>query len=776
MKSKIDTKKRKKIVKMIIIGAIFLAFILILVCAVLTIITNNFKFSFKVFFSYLFDIKVLIVIIALIVGVVGYLSIDKLLKGNFKKKVLRDNIDLEQSHFQSEDEILNNPNIKEVLWSKLSQEEDGMPIAAEVVKKDIRIKLLKKDHSLVIGATGTGKTSSFVFPIINILSKTKTKPILIITDPKGELYRDTYENLKNEGYKTLFFDLSNPFGSLRYNPMSYTITKIKEFIKLQAEPIENIENKYFYNSLEFMTLQLASNYKKNILLSLESVITRNVEDVFLTLFASTDKNAPTWQGGARDFLYGVMLQLIELSKVGVIDISKVTLYNLSEIVSLYANPSLEDPNNPIREFFKSIEGFRKGAEKAGTVLVSQSNTLTSYLGHVKDFVNFINDAGVQSITSDDQLDAFNLDEQPTAVFIKMNIVEDTKINSLASIMIGQMYKIFNEKAAYNFKMGKTTDTKLLRNAYFLLDEFGNIPAITIMEKMATYGRSIGICLVPIIQDYSQLELVYEKKGQVIKNNCNCTIYIGSPDIKTQEEISKRCGEYAIASKSYSNSKDISETYSATKRPLIFPSELNSLNNPPTDMGHVIVLLGSGYPIKARFTPYFYDNAIKLYGHPKAYYPEALIQDWDSKEASLDIRNINYFNISLKELEKEPEDIKDSEYNRGRKNAPSDIIKEISAKDNKLIYYTNLIQEFIKRNLIYIPSRIQYKFLHCEIDDKFVILNQLIQIALEKADDLVVSELVSIRERLAGIKWELDTLTNNLEYSKAEYFEKVRTML
>ena len=58
-------------------------------------------------------------------------------------------------------------------------------------------------HQLIIGATGTGKSRSFVRPNIYSLP---TDPLtgraisIVITDPKGELLNDTGAFLKYHGY------------------------------------------------------------------------------------------------------------------------------------------------------------------------------------------------------------------------------------------------------------------------------------------------------------------------------------------------------------------------------------------------------------------------------------------------------------------------------------------------------------------------------------------------------------------------------------------------
>ena len=60
------------------------------------------------------------------------------------------------------------------------------------------------NNILVIGGSGSGKTYRFVKPQLMQMSSS-----FIITDPKGELYRDTSGFLKRNGYDVKVLNLLN---------------------------------------------------------------------------------------------------------------------------------------------------------------------------------------------------------------------------------------------------------------------------------------------------------------------------------------------------------------------------------------------------------------------------------------------------------------------------------------------------------------------------------------------------------------------------------------
>ena len=79
-------------------------------------------------------------------------------------------------------------------------------------------KVLINKNVLVIGGSGTGKSACYIKP--NIL---QTLGSYVITDPKGELYRETSGYLKSKGYEVKAFNLVNPEYSDRYNPLAHIV-------------------------------------------------------------------------------------------------------------------------------------------------------------------------------------------------------------------------------------------------------------------------------------------------------------------------------------------------------------------------------------------------------------------------------------------------------------------------------------------------------------------------------------------------------------------------
>ena len=97
---------------------------------------------------------------------------------------------------------------------------DGVPARAVLDKKGQLVGNFKPGvHALVIGATGSGKTTTFINPMIQLIGATNCGSSMVITDPKGELF-DLHSNfLKSRGYNVQVLDLRDTYSSSRWNPL-----------------------------------------------------------------------------------------------------------------------------------------------------------------------------------------------------------------------------------------------------------------------------------------------------------------------------------------------------------------------------------------------------------------------------------------------------------------------------------------------------------------------------------------------------------------------------
>ena len=593
-----------KVFKRVILYIIILIISLCVGYLINLFVSNNFVFEFKIskdillsYKTYLYAFECFAVVMLFFIFV-WYKKLGK----NPKKLMSTTEKDiiytgLEQAHFQTDEEIKN--NFKIASYNMLPQVDiEGIPVKAEETKKGYDITFSKPAHTLIIGTTGSGKTTTFINPTIQILSNTKTQPSMLISDPKGELYSLHAKSLIKRGYDVKVLDLRNPYCSIRWNPLEKPFEMYQEMLALDDKVRVNeeegyyiFEDKIYYDKEE---LQSTIQVKKQ---EIFDEVYEDLNDICSVLCPIKNKSEPIWESGAKNFILAITLAMLEDSENPELGMTKekFNFYNVMKIAT-----NTQDDCEELIQYFNHRSPISKSVSLSKQVLDASDKTRGSYLSTVFDKLSLFSDMSICSLTSANEINFANIAIKPTALFLQIPDEKETR-HTLAAMVILQAYKALVAKA------NTYPDLSLPRSVYFLLDEFGNLPQIHKLEQMITVGRSRKIWLALVVQSYAQLAKVYDEKcADIIKSNCNIQIFIGTTDQKTIEEFSKRCGNYSIIQKnvSFSSSNDgVGSSVSVKERPLIYPTELAQLNN-NQDMGNAIVSIFGYSPIRSKFTPSF----------------------------------------------------------------------------------------------------------------------------------------------------------------------------
>lgn len=607
-------KKRNPIFLILILVALYIVLVLVFcLISTKTISGETLLNTIKNIFVY--------VIYVVVIGLVGvYMLVNWRLSE--KKNVMKEN-DLSDSHFMTMKEIKKSKAFFVTSFDKLGTVKDGIPFRAEVKKDKVTIVGLRKPiHATVLGTTGTGKTSGYFDPTLQIMSEFKTKPCLIVSDPKGELYRHHKAHLEEKGYTVKVLDYRNPYQSAKINPFQPIIDRIL----LIRNQITNEKGKYYAYGEEYQTYIDAEKTVASKRQELMDEIYENMQDLIYTMFPIKDGKEPGWEEGARNLIFGLCLLFVDDVMADNMPIEKLCILNIYQNLVKYCTEDME----VLKAYFDTHESgpfYIKAFGLAKTVLITTERTLTSYLSKVSNYISFLADGGIQCMTSGNEITVDSFDEKPNAIFL---VYPDEKDNRhvLVSLFIVQTYKTLVNRAALNLKTGLTTDAELRRNCYFFLDEFGNLPKIENFDKMTSVGRSRKMFFICVLQSYSQLDAVYGKdKAETIKGQLQIKIFLGTDDKKSVEEFSWLCGKKKIytLSASVGIGKDANDTYSAKEQPLITTEELMTLNN-ADNFGNAIISFLGHYPIKTVFTPAYKATHIYSIGNDVAALREAEIFD------------------------------------------------------------------------------------------------------------------------------------------------------
>lgn len=569
-------------------------------------VTNHFVFDFKITPELLFAKKTLLYgfelfAIFMIINIFAwYKGIGKNPKKLMQVKDGNQNeiyTGLEQAHFETQKEI--DTNFNTVNYSDLPNLDiEGIPIIAEEGKKDYKITFSKPAHTLIIGTTGSGKTTTFINPTVQILANTKGKPSMLISDPKGELYSLHAKSLIKRGYEVKVLDLRNPYCSIRWNPLEKPYEMYQEMLSLEDKVSVNeeegyyiFEGKIYYDENEKNS---AVQVRKQAIFD---EVYEELNDICSVLCPVKSKNEPIWESGAKNFILAICLAMLEDSEKPELGMTK-DKYNFYNVMKIATNT--QNDCEDLIEYFNGRSPIAKSVSLSKQVLDASDKTRGSYLSTIFDKLSLFSDMSICSLTSANEIDLGEIATKPTALFLQIPDEKETR-HTLAGMVILQTYKALVAKA------NTYPELSLPRSVYMLLDEFGNLPQIHKLEQMITVGRSRRIWLALVVQSYAQLAKVYDdKSADIIKSNCNIQIFIGTTDLKTIDEFSKKCGNYSIIQKNVnfsSSNSGVGSSISVKERPLIYPTELQQLNS-AKDMGNAIVNIFGFPPVKSKFTPSF----------------------------------------------------------------------------------------------------------------------------------------------------------------------------
>ncbi len=369
-------------------------------------------------------------------------------------------------------------------------------------------------HSIIIGATGSGKTQAVVHPLVKTLAKKGES--MILTDPKGEIYEENAEMLREKGYKIVLLNFRQPQRGNSWNPLQLPFSLYREGNQDKAN-------------------ELLDDLAMNILYD-----------------EQTAGQDPFWERTSADYFAGLALGLFEDAKP-----EEINLNSIGYMTTVGEEKSLG--TTFIKEYFSHKDPASSAYVNAASTLLAPHETKSSILAVFKQKIKvFTARENLSEMLAYSDFDIKDIGREKTAVFL---LVHDEKktYHSLVTIFIKQCYESLIDVA-------QEAGGQLRYRTNFILDEFANMPPLKDITTMITAARSRNIRFNLIIQNFSQLYQVYGKEnGETIKGNCGNLMYLISSELSALEEISKLCGEVKQGEKEKSDS-----------RPLVTVSDLQRL--------------------------------------------------------------------------------------------------------------------------------------------------------------------------------------------------------
>ena len=480
-------------------------------------------------------------------------------------------------------------------------------------------KTARNKNILVIGGSGSGKTRFFVKP-----SLLQMHSSYVVTDPKGQLLRETGKLLAHGGpkrdengkpvrdkrgkvvyepYRIKVLNTINFSKSMKYNPLAYVRSE-KDILKLVNVIIANTKGDGEKSSEDFWI-----KAERLLYCALIGYIWYEAEP--------EEKNFIT------------LLELINACEAREDD----ETYK-SPVDILFDELAQAQPEHfAVKQYVK----FKMAAGKTlKSILVSCGARLSPF--DIKE---------LRDIMTEDELELDTMGDRKTALFLIMSDT-DTTFNFVIAMLQSQLFNLLCDKAddLYN--------GRLPVHVRCLLDEFANIGQIPNFDKLIATIRSREISASIILQSQSQLKTIYKDAADTIVGNCDVTLFLGGKEKSTLKEISELLGKETIDSLSQSENRGAQTSHGLSYQKL--GKELMTQDE-------IAVMDGGKCILQLRGVRPFFSDKYDLTKHPRYKY----LSDADKKNV-FDVERymkrrpaivkpdepFDMYELSAKELTDEPD--------------------------------------------------------------------------------------------------------------------------
>ena len=480
-------------------------------------------------------------------------------------------------------------------------------------------KTARNKNILVIGGSGSGKTRFFVKP-----SLLQMHSSYVVTDPKGQLLRETGKLLAHGGpkrdengkpvrdkrgkvvyepYRIKVLNTINFSKSMKYNPLAYVRSE-KDILKLVNVIIANTKGDGEKSSEDFWI-----KAERLLYCALIGYIWYEAEP--------EEKNFIT------------LLELINACEAREDD----ETYK-SPVDILFDELAQAQPEHfAVKQYVK----FKMAAGKTlKSILVSCGARLSPF--DIKE---------LRDIMTEDELELDTMGDRKTALFLIMSDT-DTTFNFVIAMLQSQLFNLLCDKAddLYN--------GRLPVHVRCLLDEFANIGQIPNFDKLIATIRSREISASIILQSQSQLKTIYKDAADTIVGNCDSTLFLGGKEKSTLKEISELLGKETIDSLSQSENRGAQTSHGLSYQKL--GKELMTQDE-------IAVMDGGKCILQLRGVRPFFSDKYDLTKHPRYKY----LSDADKKNV-FDVERymkrrpaivkpdepFDMYELSAKELTDEPD--------------------------------------------------------------------------------------------------------------------------
>lgn len=423
----------------------------------------------------------------------------------------------------------------------------GIIVGYEKNKKNENIYYIDDNiHSLVVGATRSGKTRSIVLQTVGNLGLAGES--MIISDPKAEIFHYTSKFLKDLGYEIITLDFKNPAKSTRYNFL---------------QPVIDAVNREDFRKAEEYAWDITQSLVGN-------------ED---------SKMEKIWRDGEMSVIAGAIMSVVFDNR------EHPEYQNLTNVFSFISEMcKTVGQQMPINKYIENLPPEHPASTIFNIARIAPEKTRGSFFTSALTTLRLFTSKSIYGMTCKSDFSLKQAGEKKTATYIILPD-EKTTYYSLASLFVYQNYVSLVESA-------DERGGELKVRVNYILDEFGNFTTIPAFSNMLTVAGGRRIRFNLFLQSFSQLENKYGKDiAENIRDNCQTWIYLKTSSNETASVIAKKLGCYTTSSYSRSSSYSKyqngsnSESMNLISRNLLTEDEILRIERP-----YVLVIQTGIFPI------------------------------------------------------------------------------------------------------------------------------------------------------------------------------------
>lgn len=458
------------------------------------------------------------------------------------------------------------PSVRQTLYALYLWPVRASSAALDVVRQllgakvDAVVRLTDRGipHLAAFAASGQGKSTCFVIP--NLLND--STPAFVL-DPKGELFQQTAEyRAEAFGHEIVRIDAFNIAPSERFPAHGFNPFSLSD----ASSPLAVDDARRLANAL---------------------------------VVPNPNANEQFWDKSAQIVIQAVILFLFAKARG-----AEATLNSLRDIL---CSPTALKQAIRVMQDAPEFQGIL--ARMAGQLRSLQGKTRASTLAVVNTHLDFLDSLPVAATLAATTFNARKLLDGKMTIYLCLPIDRIQEFRGLQRVILTSLINMI-------FQAGESRD----RRIRFYLDEAATLSEIEPLYSALVFGRSFGIRLFFLFQSISQVELCFPKSKADDFRATVASIYGGTNDFKTAQEISQWIGQTAAHSYSSQTSRNwggsttagshdqshgtsygysTSQTVNETARALIRPEEVLQLS---TD--EALVLLPHVRPLRVLKMPYY----------------------------------------------------------------------------------------------------------------------------------------------------------------------------